>query len=106
MHWFQLADEVSICECRCTRARLPPSKYWLFEPRCSMHDIGGWYIETYGRDKKSKIVPSQRYWDDNNAYQQFEKTLDMENAGRPKRTIWEVAQGNLSKMFSWCKKLV
>lgn len=120
MHWFQLADEVSICECRCTRARLPPSKYWLFEPRCSMHDIGGWYIETYGRDKKNKTVPSQRFWDGSNAYQQFEKrlhpavyllaiayrTLDMENARRTKRSIWEVAQGNLSKLFSWCKKLV
>ncbi|KAL8160721.1 hypothetical protein V2J09_002258 [Rumex salicifolius] len=62
MHWFQIRDEVSVCECRCTRARLPPSKFWLFEPRCSMHDIGGWYVETYGLDKKRRNVPSQRHW--------------------------------------------
>jgi len=28
-----------------------------------MHDTGGWYIETYGRDKKGKTIPSQRHWD-------------------------------------------
>lgn len=120
LHWFLLGDEVSICECRCTRARLPPSKYWLFEPRCSMHDIGGWYVETYGRDKKNKTILSQRYWDSIDANQQFEKrlhpavyllalayrTLDIENTRRMKRTIKEVAEGNLFKIFSWCKKLV
>ncbi|CAH9111367.1 unnamed protein product [Cuscuta europaea] len=26
MHWYQTGDEVSVCECRCSRARLPPSK--------------------------------------------------------------------------------
>ncbi|CAN0863788.1 Chaperone protein DnaJ [Linum grandiflorum] len=26
MHWFTLGDDVSVCECRCSRARLPPSK--------------------------------------------------------------------------------
>ncbi|XP_071693778.1 uncharacterized protein [Rutidosis leptorrhynchoides] len=26
MHWYQLGDKASVCECRCTRARLPPSK--------------------------------------------------------------------------------
>ncbi|GMH06375.1 hypothetical protein Nepgr_008215 [Nepenthes gracilis] len=75
MHWFQLGDEVSICECRCTRARLPPSKYWLFEPRCSMHDIGGWYVETFGRDNKSQTVQSRRYWDRTDGDPQFEKRL-------------------------------
>ncbi|CAO2831022.1 unnamed protein product [Amaranthus hypochondriacus] len=73
VHWFQLGDEVSICECRCTRARLPPSKFWLFEPRCNTHDIGGWYVETYGRDRKSRTVPSQRYWDGFNVHQEFDK---------------------------------
>ncbi|KAK9749562.1 hypothetical protein RND81_02G134600 [Saponaria officinalis] len=118
MHWFQVGDKVSICECRCTRARLPPSKYWLFEPRCSTHDIGGWYVETYGRDRQN--VPSQRYWDGFNSHQQFEKrlhpavyllglayrTLDLENARSTKRTVWGIANGKLSKIFSWCKKFV
>ncbi|KAF6165253.1 hypothetical protein GIB67_030435 [Kingdonia uniflora] len=74
LHWYEVGDEVSVCECRCSRARLPPSKYlslspfrlytfWLFEPRCSMHDIGGWYIETFGRNKEGRTVPSQRQWD-------------------------------------------
>ncbi|XP_048128465.1 uncharacterized protein LOC115742135 isoform X2 [Rhodamnia argentea] len=26
MHWYQCRDKISICECRSTRARLPPSK--------------------------------------------------------------------------------
>ncbi|KAJ8769325.1 hypothetical protein K2173_002529 [Erythroxylum novogranatense] len=63
MHWYGLGHKVSLCECRCTRARLPPSKFWLFEPRCSMHDIGGWYIETFGKDRKGHTVLSQRHWD-------------------------------------------
>ena len=28
-----------------------------------MNDIGGWYIETFGRDRKGKTVPDGRYWD-------------------------------------------
>ncbi|XP_021714417.1 uncharacterized protein LOC110682394 isoform X1 [Chenopodium quinoa] len=120
MHWFQLGDEVSICECRCTRARLPSSKFWLFEPRCSTHDIGGWYVETYGRDRKRKTVPSQRYWDGFESHQECEerlhpavyllalayRTLDIENARRTKQTFWDITQGKLFKMFKWCKKLV
>jgi hypothetical protein len=26
MHWYGVGDKVSIVECRCSRARLPPSK--------------------------------------------------------------------------------
>ncbi|KAL0377867.1 UNVERIFIED_CONTAM: Chaperone protein DnaJ [Sesamum radiatum] len=26
LHWFRIGKEVSVCECRCSRARLPPSK--------------------------------------------------------------------------------
>lgn len=48
-------------------------RFWLFEPRCGTHDIGGWYIETYGRDKKEQTVPSRRYWDAFEADKQLEK---------------------------------
>ncbi|XP_020521387.1 uncharacterized protein LOC18431816 isoform X2 [Amborella trichopoda] len=67
MHWYLVGDDVAACECRCSRAWLPSSKFWLFEPRCGMHDIGGWYIETFGRDKKGKTVPSKRKWDGSKA---------------------------------------
>ncbi|KAF3785438.1 Chaperone protein [Nymphaea thermarum] len=64
MHWYQVGDRVSSCECRCRRAQLPSSRFWLFEPRCGMHNIGGWYVETFGRDKKGRMVASKREWDD------------------------------------------
>ncbi|KAK1301033.1 hypothetical protein QJS10_CPB13g00424 [Acorus calamus] len=73
MHWYPVGGEVSACECRCRRAQLPPSKFWLFEPRCGMHDIGGWYVETFGRDTKGRTVPSQRRWDGFYAVEQTEK---------------------------------
>ena len=38
-------------------------RFWLFEPRCGFHDIGGWYVETYGKDKNGRTMPSQRFWD-------------------------------------------
>lgn len=38
-----------------------------------MHDIGGWYIETFGRDDKGKNVPSVRFWDSSDANPQFEE---------------------------------
>ncbi|XP_060191487.1 uncharacterized protein LOC132621291 isoform X3 [Lycium barbarum] len=90
MHWYQLGDEVSTCECRCSRAKLPPSKFWLFEPRCGMHDIGGWYVETFGRDKKGRNVPSQRYWDGLEANDHFEK-LESSNVGLMCRYILQCA---------------
>lgn len=49
------------------------NRFWLFEPRCGMHDIGGWYIETFGRDKKGRTVLSQRYWDGFDVSKQFDK---------------------------------
>ncbi|KAL6573019.1 hypothetical protein OROHE_002495 [Orobanche hederae] len=30
LHWFRVGEKISVCECRCSRARLPPSKFWLF----------------------------------------------------------------------------
>lgn len=113
MHWYPVGDEISICECRCSRARLPPSKFWLFEPRCGMHDIGGWYVETFGKDKKGRTVPSRRYWDGFEPSEPPDKrlhpamyllalgyrTLDLEDAKRRK-------QGRLLNLFSWCKFLL
>ncbi|PRQ48137.1 putative DnaJ domain-containing protein [Rosa chinensis] len=120
MHWYGLGDNVSVCECRCTRARLPPSKFWLFEPRCGMHDIGGWYVETFGKDKKGRLSPSQRYWDGFDAREQSEKrlhpamyllamgyrTLDLEDAKRRKHTFRDVVDRKLFKILNWCKRRV
>ncbi|XP_062154916.1 uncharacterized protein LOC133862981 isoform X1 [Alnus glutinosa] len=120
MHWYCVQEEVSVCECRCSRARLPPSKFWLFEPRCGMHDIGGWYVETFGRDKRGRTVPSQRYWDGFDASEEFDKrlhpamyllalayrTLDLEDSKRRQQTIRDVFEGKLFRILSWCKKIV
>ncbi|KAM7263808.1 hypothetical protein ACFE04_001491 [Oxalis oulophora] len=115
LHWYQVGDEVSVCECRCSRARLPPSKFWLFEPRCGMHDIGGWYVETFGRDKKGRTVPSQRYWDGVDANEQYEKrlhpamyllalayrTLDIEDARARKITVKDMVETKLFRLLNW-----
>ncbi|CAA2974995.1 Chaperone protein DnaJ [Olea europaea subsp. europaea] len=119
MHWYEVGDKVSVCECRCSRARLPPSRFWLFEPRSAMHDIGGWYVETFGRNKKGRTVPSQRYWDGLDANEQLEKrvhpamyllalayrTLDIENARR-KQTVKGIVEAKMFRVLSWCKRLV
>ena len=46
---------MKLCECG--------NRFWLFEPRCGLHDVGGWYVETYGKDKKGRAVLAQRFWD-------------------------------------------
>ncbi|XP_020273770.1 uncharacterized protein LOC109848596 isoform X6 [Asparagus officinalis] len=110
--------EFPACECRCSRARLPPSKFWLFEPRSSIHDIGGWYVETFGRDKKGRTVPSQRQWD--GVIEHPEKrlhpamyllalayrTLDLEDEKRRKRAVRDLFPSKLSGILHWCKKLI
>ncbi|KAM0951456.1 putative DnaJ domain, Chaperone J-domain superfamily [Dioscorea sansibarensis] len=123
MHWYQAGHEASICECRCSRARLPPSKldfcrFWLFEPRSSLHDIGGWYIETFGRDKKGRTVLSQRKWDSITEHSEKRlhpamylmalayRTLDLEGAKRRKRTFRSVLEPKLNNILQWCKKLL
>ncbi|KAL3525623.1 hypothetical protein ACH5RR_013995 [Cinchona calisaya] len=119
MHWYQVGDKASVCECRCTRAQLPPSKFWLFEPRCSTHDIGGWYVETFGRDKKARSVLSQRYWDALDANELFDKrlhpamyllalayrSLDIEDARIRKKTMKDIVETKLYRILNWCKKL-
>ncbi|XP_050205035.1 uncharacterized protein LOC126655082 isoform X2 [Mercurialis annua] len=120
MHWYPVEEKVSVCECRCSRARLPPSRFWLFEPRCDMHDVGGWYIETFGRDKKGHTVPSQRYWDGFDGSEQFDRrlhpamyllalayrSLDIEDVKRRKQTLRGIVEGQLFRILHWCKKLV
>ncbi|XP_073118708.1 uncharacterized protein [Henckelia pumila] len=119
LHWYRVGEKFSVCECRCSRARLPPSKFWLFEPRSAMHDVGGWYVETFGRDKKGNNVLDQRCWDFIDTTEQFEerlhpamyilalayRTLDIEHARRRKQTIKDKVEEKMSRLFSWCKKL-
>ncbi|CAD6214653.1 unnamed protein product [Miscanthus lutarioriparius] len=118
MHWYQVGDKVSPCECRCSRARLPPSRYWLFEPRCYMHDTGGWYIETFGRDKKGRTIPSQRQWDGFNEHSEKRlhpamylaalayRSLDLEDAGRRQWNVTSFLQLPLSHIRQMFKKIV
>ncbi|KAG6398208.1 hypothetical protein SASPL_139663 [Salvia splendens] len=119
LHWFRIGDEVSVCECRCSRARLPPSNYWLFEPRSAMHDIGGWYIETFGRDRKGKTVPDGRYWDGSDRNPQCEerlhpavyllglayRTLDIEDVRRRKRRLKDIVESEISRVATWFRKV-
>nr|KYP52414.1 Chaperone protein dnaJ [Cajanus cajan] len=120
MHWYQVSEKVSVCECRCTRARLPPSKFWLFEPRCGFHDIGGWYVETYGKDKNGRTMPSQRFWDGLDYNKQADRrlhpamylfalayrTLDLEYAKASRKSFSNVVGAQMFRILHWCKKLV
>ncbi|KAL6498222.1 hypothetical protein OROGR_028619 [Orobanche gracilis] len=120
LHWFRVGEKISVCECRCSRARLPPSKFWLFEPRSGTHDIGGWYVETFGRDNKGKTIPAQRYWDGLDKDEHYDerlhpamyllalayRTLDVEDERRGgKKSIKDKVEAKMSKMFSWCRKI-
>ncbi|KAL5988159.1 hypothetical protein ACLOJK_035922 [Asimina triloba] len=87
-------------------------------PRCCTHDIGGWYVETFGQDKKGKTVLSQREWD---AFSSREaekrlhpamyllalgyRTLDFEDAKRRKWAYKDVLEPKLYGFLRWCKKL-
>ncbi|XP_008440348.1 uncharacterized protein LOC103484827 isoform X2 [Cucumis melo] len=105
MHWYSTRENVSVCECRCSRAHLPPSKFWLFEPRCGMHDTGGWYVETFGKNKKGRTVPSQRFWDGFDSQEQQE-TLDIQDARMRKQRIRDTIKGQLFRILNWSKKLI
>ncbi|EPS73561.1 hypothetical protein M569_01196 [Genlisea aurea] len=80
-----------------------------------MHDAGGWYVETFGRDDEGNNTHARRHWDgfDKNdqrlhpamyllplAY----RTLDLEEAERQKRTMKERVEANIYKAFSWYRK--
>ncbi|XP_027359928.1 uncharacterized protein LOC113868497 [Abrus precatorius] len=120
MHWYHVGEKVSVCECRCTRARLPPSKFWLFEPRCGFHDIGGWYVETYGKNKNGRTMPSHRFWDGMDYREQADKrlhpamylfalayrTLDLEYAKARKKSFRNVVGAQMFRILHWCRKLV
>ncbi|KAG9440211.1 hypothetical protein H6P81_020376 [Aristolochia fimbriata] len=120
MHWYQVGDKASPCECRCSRAQLPPSKFWLFEPRCGTHDIGGWYVETFGRDNEGCTVSSRRQWSDFMPIEPLEKrlhpavyllalayrTLDLEEVKRRKQRLNGIFKPKLSSIFQWCKRLI
>ncbi|XP_022977331.1 uncharacterized protein LOC111477682 isoform X1 [Cucurbita maxima] len=119
MHWYS-TEKVSVCECRCSRARLPPSKFWLFEPRCGLHDVGGWYVETFGKNKKGRTVPSKRFWDGFDSQEQCQerlhpamylialayRTLDIEDARLRKQGIRDTIKGQLFRILNWSKKLI
>lgn len=64
MHWFKVDDKGMLCECKSTRAHLPSSKFWLFEPRCATHNIGGWYIETLWRNASAHSATMHRQQDE------------------------------------------
>lgn len=134
MHWYRFGEKDASCECRCTRARLPPSKFWIFEPRCEKHDIGGWYVETFGRDKKGRAVPSRRHWQSLNYCGGAEvtgrasegssegklhpamyimalayRTLDLEVAKGNNKFMDGILKRNIdlrsiSNLFHWCKR--
>ncbi|CAJ1929383.1 unnamed protein product [Sphenostylis stenocarpa] len=120
MHWYEAGEKVSVCECRCSRARLPPSKFWLFEPRCGLHDIGGWYVETYGKDKNGRTKPSQRFWGGLDYNMQADgrlhpamylfalayRTLDLEYVKASKKSFRNVVGAHTFRILHWCKKLV
>ena len=46
LHFFASSGRL---RCRAVRAWLPPSSFWLFQPREASHDVGGWCFEFYDR---------------------------------------------------------
>ncbi|KAG6490259.1 hypothetical protein ZIOFF_051544 [Zingiber officinale] len=93
------------------------SIYWLFEPRCSLHDIGGWYIETYGRNKKGKTILSRRQWDGMIEHPEKRlhpaiylialayRTLDLEHAKRSQRKIKDFFEPYYFSIRRWWQQM-
>lgn len=77
-------------------------------------------METFGRDKKGRNVPSQRYWDGLEENDHFEKrlhpamyllplayrTLDIEHSRRNKQRMQDLMESNVSRILTWCKRLI
>lgn len=118
MTWFK---EGGSCECRCRRASLLPSRYWIFAPRSATHNIGGWYIESWNTQVRhvkyhsgesgdkygvisstdqgnlSKIDPAMYIFA--TAY----KTLDEEAAKRRKFSKFIEFSTMISTVMLWCR---
>nr|CAB3493127.1 unnamed protein product [Digitaria exilis] len=117
MHWYQVGDKVSPCNKTSPLIQFF-CRYWLFEPRCYMHDTGGWYIETYGRDKKGRTIPSQRQWDGFNEHSEKRlhpamylaalayRSLDLEDARRRQWDMRNFLQLPLSHILQLFKRIV
>lgn len=122
VHWFKVDGKRMLCECKSSRARLPSSKYWLFEPRCEKHNIGGWYIETLFRRGKRGSMERRGATDwagkhlgllhpamyiFGTAY----KTLDTENLRKQEKSFWSMVWGGQQtslaaaalRALRWCK---
>uniref|UniRef100_A0A453LVP7 Uncharacterized protein n=1 Tax=Aegilops tauschii subsp. strangulata TaxID=200361 RepID=A0A453LVP7_AEGTS len=92
-------------------------RFWLFEPRCYMHDTGGWYIETFGRDKKGRTTPSPRHWHGVNEHSEKRlhpalylvalayRSLDLEDAQRRKWSFRSFLELQLSHIRQLSKKI-
>lgn len=117
MHWFKINGKRMLCECRSTRACLPSSKFWVFEPRCGKHNIGGWYIESLWRNGSTEAEGPNNWAGKQlgllhpamyilgTAY----KTLDTEAIKRRRKSLWSMMwdQQTLlavaSRALQWCK---
>ncbi|KAH7277189.1 hypothetical protein KP509_39G038200 [Ceratopteris richardii] len=124
VHWFKVDGKRMLCECKSTRARLPSSKYWLFEPRCDKHDVGGWYFETLWRRGQVGLRETETttYWAGKELgllhpamyiFGTAYKTLDMEAIKRRERPVWSVIwnrhirlTGMILKAIQWCQTKV
>ncbi|KAG0561347.1 hypothetical protein KC19_9G057500 [Ceratodon purpureus] len=119
MTWFNSSGR---CECRCRRASLLPSRYWLFAPRSATHNIGGWYIETWNNQVLHKKRHSVRTGDEYGVVElsgqenlsrinpamyiiaAAYKTLDEEAAKRRKFSKFIEFSTKISTFTLWCKE--
>lgn len=117
MTWFKKNGG---CECRCRRAFLLPSRYWLFAPRSATHNVGGWYIETWNSQVRHRKRHSVRTGDEygvleSNVQENLRinpamyiiaaayKTLDEEAAKRRKFSKFVELSSKVSTFALWCK---
>ncbi|KAL2620664.1 hypothetical protein R1flu_000869 [Riccia fluitans] len=84
MQWFRIGEDGSPCECRCRRATVLPSRYWIFEPRADTHNVGGWYIETFGHNKRSRSRMNNRGSDQ---HEEYKRGLSIYSGTRDKKML-------------------